>query len=217
MATSEDSLCCLRTNDLECSETPLLTFNDLNEEQHLQLLHIMPAADYFCMRHLSKQIHLFEYNERTCADPLHRHKKPIKLNLVVVNLEMHLKFQPKIFLVPGQKLCRNCATTHIPDWYKEKSSPVSSQITTSSSSEVYCSPGFVSSQNEIQEAKAVIDEILNMLSLPPIDPSKRNSKVSIAHKFFLVFHCYEFTEVFDITAIFKRETCPYCGKYPKEV
>lgn len=48
----------------------------------------------------------------------------------------------------------------------------------SSSSEFYCSPGFVSSQHEIQKARNVINTIAETLLLNPIDENGWSNKVS---------------------------------------
>lgn len=176
--SNDAAYCCFKSGDSECSEQ-LLTLTDLDEEESLQLRLIMIDAQYFCRQHLDAQIKLFMLHQNRCCDPVAKHKTFIKRGLTVVTMEHYNEFKSRILLVPGQKLCQNCLHKNVPQWYDDNPSPILTQITSSSSSEFYCSPGYINSQFESDKARAAIDDVLKSLELMPIDTNRRNDKVSL--------------------------------------
>lgn len=176
--SNQASSCCLKV-DSECSEAQLLTMSDLEEKELIQLQYIQPDADHFCRGHLHTRIKLFLLHEKICLDPLLKHETAVRKNLLVISMDVHDKYKSRIILVPGRKICKKCLYTYLPEWLEENPSPVSTQITSSSSSEFYCSPGFISSQFEMQKARETIDILANILQLTSIDPSKWSDQVSV--------------------------------------
>lgn len=171
--------CCFQREESECSEGQLSSSHDLEGEEYLQLNHFKPDATYFCLKHLQEQISLWILSEKSCADPLNKHVKLIKTNLVSVSMDTYEMYKSRIIIVPGLKLCKKCLYVSIPEWFKSNPSPIISQIASSSSSELYNSPGFVSSQYEIQKARNVIDTIARNLQISPIGDNEWNDKVSL--------------------------------------
>lgn len=155
-----------------------MTVNDLDVVESLQLRLITIDAGHFCRKHLDNQIRLFKLHENHCCDPFAKHKTAIKRDLSVVTQQHYDKFKSRILLIPGQKIRRTCLHKHVPQWYEDNPSPILTQITSSSSSEFYCSPEYINSQYENEKARETIDDIMKTLQLMPIDTCRRKDKVS---------------------------------------
>lgn len=102
----------------ECNKTTYISKTGMenieeltNNEKTLLKLRIDSETnlDRICLHHKSIYLTRFEFLQRSCSDPLKKHKKPIKKSLRAVTMPQCKQIIKKGYKVkPGQKLCSTC-------------------------------------------------------------------------------------------------------------
>lgn len=129
---------------------------------------------FFCKYHLTQAFRLFRARQNSCLDPLKVHKSVIKTRLQDITEEFYMKCRDYMSIIPGQKLCYNCATVRVPEWLEQQqqlneiySSSSQSQQTESYPQNSQFSSAESSTIEELESDKAMdcIENLQNMLGI----------------------------------------------------
>ncbi|KAJ8672151.1 hypothetical protein QAD02_003410 [Eretmocerus hayati] len=101
-----------------CSNDEIIRFEKLTHAQQAQIRK-QTDKSVFCKKHQNKQFKLFKLRQFQCCDPLGVHKVGVRADLREIGGEDFHDYGHILDVAPGQKVCRNCRTSTLPDYLRD--------------------------------------------------------------------------------------------------